>query len=487
MKSDENKSLSNYLFSKLSFEAIFISEEGRCIEQNEVAKELFGYTDEEARGKDLLEWIHSNYRELVAEKNKRNEVAPYKVFALRKDGSSFPCEVQARNFNLDGRTVRATALREITYQQKIEDQLKEKVKELEIITASIPNSIWKAKIDENGKFTETYISDSANQLLNLPPGTIDNDWEKYLSFVLPEYISHIEEGLKKGAQNPGKTYTVRYKVQKAGGEIAWFSSTGKGEIAENGVIAYGFTYDITSEKEKEDQLHDLMATKDKFFSIISHDLRNPFTAFMGFSELMLRQLKKQQYENLEKYARAIYSTASSGGELLSNLLDWSRAQRGKLQFRPEKINLHELLHTLMTLFREQAKSKEIEIETTIASDISLMADRNMLQTILRNLVSNAIKFSYRNSTIKLSIKQDDKYIIINVTDQGLGMTPEVQAKIFHIHTNESLPGTEEEKGTGLGLILVKDFVDKHNGQIKVESQPKKGSKFTVILPQSTQV
>ena len=472
----------NYLFASLSFEALFLSKKGICVAQNQAAKDIFGYSDEEAIGRPGTDWIHPDDRALVAQKMKEKYVQPYKVLALRKNGTTFPCEIQAKDINHEGEKIRVTALRSISKQQSLENELSDKIKELEIITDSIPNSIWKAKISKDGQISETYISSSVDQLLGLPPGTINSDWEKYFSFILPEYLDKLRETIQAGIENPGQTFTVRYQIKKEDGSLAWFSSCGKGELEGDEVIAYGFTYDITAKKEKEDQLQTLMATKDKFFSIISHDLRNPFTAFMGFSELMLRQLKKGQYDNIEKYARAIYSTARSGGELLSNLLDWSRSQRGKITFRPEKINLHELVQSVLMFFDEPARSKEIKIESTIASDITLMADHNMLNTILRNLVSNAIKYSYRNTTINISITQQNNRVLLEVADIGQGMEPEQQQKLFRIDSNESVPGTEEEKGTGLGLILCKEFVDKHNGQIKVESQPGEGSKFTVILP-----
>ncbi len=480
----QNENL-NHLFASLSFEALFLSKEGICIAQNQAAKDIFGYTDEEAIGRPETEWIAPYDRGKVVQIMKENYAQPLKTKAQRKDGSTFPCEIQAKYIQHNNETIRITAIRNITEQQNLENELTEKIKELEIITASIPNAIWKAKVNKDGKISETYISESADQLLGLPAGTINSDWEKYFSYILPEYRTLIEETIKKGVENPGKTVTVRYKVRKADGSIAWFSSNGKGELRENSIIAFGFTHDITVKKSKEEQLEKLMATKDKFFSIISHDLRNPFTAFMGFSELMLRQVQKGQYDNIEKYARAIYSTARSGGELLSNLLDWSRSQRGKISVRPEKINIHDLLHSVLMFFEEPAKSKEIKIKTTIASDLSLVADHNMLNTILRNLISNAIKFSYRQSTILISMTQNIDMVLLEVEDHGTGIEPEDQAKLFQIDTNQSNPGTEEEKGTGLGLILCKDFVDKHNGQIEVESEPGKGSKFTVILPQNT--
>jgi len=346
-----NKSI-NYkqLLADISFEALFLSQKGICIAQNETAKQMFGYSDEEAIGQPGTNWIHPMDRELVGKKMQENYASPYEVLALKKDGSTFSCEIQAKSVDFEGEKIRVTALRDISTRKTIEKELYDKIVELDIVTASIPNTIWKVKVGAEGQVSDVYISDSVNDLLNLPHGTLKNDWDKYFSYVLPGEVEEMNMKIQEAIRNPEKIYSHTYRVKKGNGEIAWVSSAGRVRIVDNDAILYGFTYDISELKENERALTELNKTKDKLFSIISHDLKNPFTAFMGFSELMLRQIEAGKTDNLKKYAEAILLGARQGAELLSNLLDWSRTQRKKVTYNPEMIDLQSMIKALINYF-----------------------------------------------------------------------------------------------------------------------------------------
>jgi signal transduction histidine kinase len=241
--------------------------------------------------------------------------------------------------------------------------------------------------------------------------------------------------------------------------------------------------DVSESKRQERRLQELNDTKDKFFSVISHDLKNPFTAFMGFSELMLRQLEKGQYENIDKYARAIFATARQGGELLTNLLDWSRSQRGKMKFSPEKLSARQTIQSCLNFYQEYARNKELEIDARVNSDFDFVADKNMIESILRNLLSNAIKFSQRGHKIIVDGTYDKENAVFFVQDYGVGISDEAQKELFKLSFHHSEPGTEREHGTGLGLMLCKEFVDYHQGTIAVESRQGVGTKMIVSIPQ----
>jgi len=230
------------------------------------------------------------------------------------------------------------------------------------------------------------------------------------------------------------------------------------------------------------ELHELNASKDKFLSIIAHDLKNPFNTIIGFSEILKEELSTRDYQKSEKYAGMINISAVQTLRLLENLLSWANSQRGKIIFTPERLNLSELVNEEVLTVIDFAAGKNIEIICSCSDNLFIIADRNMIKTIIRNLISNAIKFTQRNGRVEVSVKTELKNVEISVSDTGIGMSKETISKLFRIDGNLSTPGTEQEKGTGLGLILCKEFVTRHNGRIWVDSEPGNGSTVKILLP-----
>ena len=233
---------------------------------------------------------------------------------------------------------------------------------------------------------------------------------------------------------------------------------------------------------KTAELHELNASKDKFFSIIAHDLKSPFNTIIGFSEMLKEEIKSGDPARNEEYAGLINISAVQTLRLLENLLEWANSQTGKILFKPLPVKLGELLNEEFNMLNEMAARKNIELKSYISDNLVIMADKNMIKTILRNLISNSIKFTHKNGKVEVNAITDKKNVEISVSDSGIGMTKETMAKIFRIDTNLSTRGTENEKGTGLGLFLCKDFIEKHGGRIWVESESGKGSIFKFILP-----
>jgi len=235
-------------------------------------------------------------------------------------------------------------------------------------------------------------------------------------------------------------------------------------------------------QESEKHLKKLNSTKDKFFSIIGHDLRNPLNALLGFSELMSGNSREYSSEEIQKYSKIINEAAKNIHQLIENLLEWSQSQSGNIEFNPYDVNLSPIIREIVEIFEIQAEKKVITIETEIPEDIIVFADRNLLSTILRNLVNNAVKFTPKKGKVIISSVQTDEGPEISIKDTGVGMTKKQMETLFSLVHGPSTPGTEEEKGTGLGLILCKEFVDKHGGRIRAESEHGKGSIFTFLLP-----
>ncbi len=234
------------------------------------------------------------------------------------------------------------------------------------------------------------------------------------------------------------------------------------------------------------KLKELNATKDKFYSIIAHDLKSPFNTMLGFSELLIENFDKYDSQKKKKFIGIIQKGVQNTYKLLGNLLLWSRSQRGIIDFKPENLNLYLLIGETIEILRQSVANKSITLINQIPEDIFFKADRNMLSTIIRNLISNAIKFTHKGGeiTIKAHTITDEnnhKFIEITVKDSGVGISPEKQTKLFKMTEDISTKGTENEAGTGLGLILCKEFVEKHGGKIWVESEVGKGSKFIITL------
>lgn len=235
------------------------------------------------------------------------------------------------------------------------------------------------------------------------------------------------------------------------------------------------------EKQKN-YLEKLNHTKDKFFSIIAHDLKNPFNSIKGFTELLLENGDSYTEERKRKFLKIIASSTTKASELLNNLLIWANSQSGKIEFNPEKLDLNRQIVNVCTFLGAQALSKEVEIKTNLESNIFVYADKNMINTVLRNLISNAIKFTNRNGLIEVSSKENKDEISVEVKDNGVGIPKDELETLFSLDSKHTHVGTANEQGTGLGLLLCNEFIKKNKGELTVTSEINKGSIFKFTLP-----
>ena len=235
-------------------------------------------------------------------------------------------------------------------------------------------------------------------------------------------------------------------------------------------------------KASNEELEKLNATKDKFFSIIAHDIKNPFAGIMSSTYLLQNYLHNKDFEQLETMIHLINSSSKQGYELLVNLLEWSRSQTDNLSFNPVELKLKNVVDGCFAIVNNQAKNKNITLTHKIPEDLLIKADEYLLQTILRNLLTNAIKFTENFGVVTVDSKNINDVTEISVSDTGIGIAKEFQNMLFRIDTKYSMKGTAEETGTGLGLVLCKEFVEKHGGKIFVESEEGKGSTFKFTIP-----
>lgn len=236
-------------------------------------------------------------------------------------------------------------------------------------------------------------------------------------------------------------------------------------------------------KRSEQEMRELNATKDKFFSIIAHDLKNPFNDLIGFTQLLAKNVRRYDVQKIEQFTQIIQESSKLAYNLLENLLDWSRAQTGTLRFNPEELNLATLIDDCIRLYHSKAKNKGLELLANVDDKLpAVKADKNMVKTVIRNLISNAIKYTRSGDKITVMAHAQNNMVKIAVEDTGIGIEQANLKRLFRIDSNLSTPGTNKERGTGLGLILCKEFVERNGGDIAVQSMPEQGSTFSFTLP-----
>lgn len=235
-------------------------------------------------------------------------------------------------------------------------------------------------------------------------------------------------------------------------------------------------------KAKNIELEKLNATKDKFFSIIAHDLKSPFNSLLGFSEMLSLHAESRSYNDMMEQSKIIYNSTRKLYSLVDTLLQWSRTQLGTTEYRPERMDVGIVTSNIVSILKINAEEKDIVISVDVDKRLLAWADKNLYSAVLRNLVSNAIKFSKVGSVIKVSASVNKQFIEISVSDSGVGITKENLQKIFNVDSNVSTKGTFDEKGTGLGLVLCKEFVEINKGTLWAESKLEKGSVFKFTIP-----
>lgn len=230
------------------------------------------------------------------------------------------------------------------------------------------------------------------------------------------------------------------------------------------------------------ELEEINTNKDKFFSMIAHDLRSPFQGLLGYSHLLVEEYDELTDDDIRQFCNNIYNSTKNTFALVENFLHWTRIQNGKIPFTPEKLNLYLEVQASINLLLGNSMSKKVSINNLINKPIFVNSDSNMIQSIMVNLLSNAIKFSKTGGSIKITSKVNTAMVEISVIDSGIGMTQESLNRLFRVDDHFTTLGTDEERGTGLGLIITKELVEKQGGSIKVSSLLNKGTIFTVTIP-----
>ncbi len=384
--------------------------------------------------------------------------------------------------------------RNITERKQAEEILRESEEKFRQLAENIKDVFWLRT--KNGRLL--YISPAFEEIWGQPCEKLYHNDELFYQGIHPEDRLQVQQVLSDENFTSTGKYNMEFRVIHPDDYIRWiwarsfpvYDNTGKL------IKTAGIAKDITERKKAEGilqknqkRLKELNATKDKFFSIIAHDLKTPFSTLLTLSELIINRIDKYDTEELKNLLKLIHEAASVGYTLLDNLLIWSRSQTGKIQLHLQYFQINEIIFDTISLQQTAAKNKQIKLyfdEDANENKQKVFADKNMIMTVLRNLVSNAIKFTKPGGRVVISKKRitenNQKYLQITVADTGVGIQKEDIQKIFRIDLSHSTPGTANEQGTGLGLLLCKEFVEKNSGKIWVESEVNKGTKFYFTLP-----
>lgn len=352
---------------------------------------------------------------------------------------------------------------------------------------------WSSLID--APYAIEFVNERFCEIVNIEKQTFINN-----PAILHGYLHEddIAEFIQRNVE--ANLYTIPFSWEGKfikDRQTIWIHFESIPRVLENKDILWtGFLEDITERKKAEEELHQLNqelqqlnSEKDKFFSIIAHDLKSPFNSIMGFSGMLLDKINQQEknFAEIKHYAEIIRSSSERSMNLLYNLMQWSQAQTGRMNFNPEHFDLTALTDEIVQLYESIASQKSIQLTKVTPDNLRIYADKAMISTVIRNLVSNAIKFTPKGGTIQIITSTTADMAAITVRDSGVGMTQAVMDRIFHIDSSYSSPDTNGEKGTGLGLLLCKEFIDTHKGTIRIDSELGNGSEFTATIPLNPQI
>jgi len=467
-------------------------DDGTIADINNGCTAITGYTREDLLGKSILDakiWKNLEDRKnLIRILKEKYYCENFEAQFIRKDGVEITGLLSAKIINLQGIPHIISISRDISGRKRMERALRESNDYLESLInyANAPIIVW----DPLSRITRF------NHAFEFLTGYSESEVTgKSLEMLFPPALAQYSMNLIRKTLTGERWESVEIMIlhrDQSIRTVLWNSATlfAPDGITPVATIAQG--QEITKRKEaekeiqlKNDELQKVIAEKDKFFSILAHDLRSPFNAFLGFTQVMAEDLSSMTLEEIHKIAVTMRKSATSLYSLLENLLEWSKVQRGVIVFTPEPISFRSAVLKSLDPVVESATSKEISIHFDIGENTMVFADPHMLQTLMRNLVSNAIKYTPRGGFITISSRNlPDHLLEISVKDTGIGISKDMQANIFRLDPSTNRPGTNGEPSTGLGLIICKEFVEKHNGNIWVDSEEGRGSTFHLTLKQN---
>lgn len=472
----------------------FRDSSGKLVYSTSSFIESLGYSNQDyLDGKiTMKDYVHPDDYELVFEKfqlaMKGEEIAPLEYKAVSKNNEIRNLSVSSKPFWHNNKFEGLLAsIKDITEQKNSDISLQESEEKYRNLFDSIPASIAIMTdgevIDCNNYYMNFFGLENKSERIGKRLDKFYPDYQPNGERSLDEAKKHIELALKKGI------HIFEWLSKNKNGKLIMFEIQLSSYKVRDKNYIMSIGWDISDRKKTEHSMEEYskelkkhIDDKDRFISILAHDLRSPFNSILGFSNLLLRNINKYDKEKIEIQARILNQAVHKVFHLLEDLLFWISSQSGKMLFEPKMINLNELCIQQIEHIKTHANTKDITIHFFESDVIEAYADKNMFKSILRNLILNAVKFTHRKGMISIHLEKNPQNSIITVSDTGIGINKDDIPKLWTISEKFSTEGTEGEQGTGLGLLLCKEFVEKHEGKIWVESEPGKGSAFKFLLP-----
>lgn len=478
------------ILDKLPIALFIIDEKGKIVFLNDSASNFIGDSKEKCVSKDFFNFLDDKTAlQSILKKSDNKSLPKYiEVRFNRINGKSFYTFLSIDNYyNPETQQDQfIVSLVDLTNQKMQLELIKENQVRFENIANSAPVMIWITDVNGLFNFVNQIWCDFTGRTIGEELGL------NWVQDVHPEDVKSFMEIYTEALENRN-SFSHQFRFKRSDNSYRWLMINGIPRFSDHndflGLI--GTCIDITNQKDNEgyikkinNELENATKNKDKFFSIISHDLRSPLSGIMSLLDIIVTDYDTLDEDEKKEILIEAAKTSKSTFTLMENLLDWSRVQTGKMSFEPQNISLTLVLNSIKNLYYQKLKEKGISLNFEFEKEYFAYADLQITETILRNLISNAIKFTPEFGIILVSFDDMDDSMIVKIKDTGVGMDADQISKLYKLDLSYSTVGTAGERGTGLGLILCKELVEKQGGKIWIESEVGAGSTFFFTLPKS---
>jgi len=497
----EKKVLPESIYKSLftaSQDGIAVELDGKILLANDCFANIFGYNNAlELQSKNILELVFEDdvpkvKEYFISKKSRLKTQEKTKFLAKKKGGSTLYAEFSAAPFKQNHETFLVVLAKDVTERKRTQKVIKESEEKYRSITENIDDFLY--TFERGGKFFKPlFFTTAVQKVTGYTQDEFLNDSKFLLKIIHPDDFPDVKKKLKiLWGRSTDATSELELRIINKDGNVVWVrNKLNFVRDSENKILKmYGLVSDITFNKRAEQELKEsaenlkkLNEAKDRFLSIISHDLRTPFSSILGFTDLLIDDDTLSDFEK-KQYISYIQDSSKSMLALVNSLLDWTRLQTGRIKFEPEKIDARGLVDSSIKTVSGNAMKKGIKIQNLVKSNQYLFVDKSLALQVFNNLLSNAVKFTKRGDSITISAKPASvlRFMQFSVKDTGKGIKPDNLSKLFNIETKFTSEGTAGEKGSGLGLSLVKEIIVKHGGTIDAKSEYEKGSEFIFSLP-----
>lgn len=501
IKDEKLRSDADNLYSKIvqeAYDGIALSCDGKITVANNSFAKIFGYNNgSELINKEIIDLVSNEDILKVAEylrllERKKNAPSRFDFLGKTKENLNIHTELSVSSFEVDKKIYLVMIARDVSERIRTQRAIKESEEKYRNITENIDDFLF--TYERIGlTMRPIFCTSSIQKVTGYTQTDFLSDSKLFLKVLHPDDFKVIKPKLSNLLKSRIQLSSeFEFRIINKQGNIVWVRAkinlirSGTGRIQK----IYGLVSDITFRKRAEQELKKstenlikLNETKDRFISIISHDLRTPFSSILGFTDLLINDDELTDEER-KQYVKYIQESSKSMLSLVNSLLDWTRLQTGRIKFEPEKADVHKIITDSVNALKGSAIQKGIDIETQLNPNLYLFVDKSLITQVFNNLISNAIKFTNRGGKITITSNPNSasRFVQFTISDTGIGIKEEDLPKLFNVDSKFTSEGTAGEKGSGLGLSLVKEIVEKHGGSISVESKIGIGSKFIFTLP-----